>query len=144
MRLWSLHPKYLDARGLVALWREGLLAQAVLRGRTKGYTNHPQLVRFRGQLSPLRAIGDYLRAIHAESVARGYSFDRGRISRACDSGTIKVTRGQLEYEWSHLMSKLDQRDPERRAHLGRVKRPRPHPLFKVVRGAVEPWEKVAK
>jgi hypothetical protein len=29
-RIWSLHPKYLDARGLVALWREGLLAQAVL------------------------------------------------------------------------------------------------------------------
>ena len=36
MRLWSLHPRYLDAKGLVALWREGLLAQAVLKGQTKG------------------------------------------------------------------------------------------------------------
>ncbi len=34
MRLWTLHPKYLDPRGLVALWREALFAQAVLRGWT--------------------------------------------------------------------------------------------------------------
>ncbi|WP_368086417.1 pyrimidine dimer DNA glycosylase/endonuclease V [Nitrosomonas sp. Nm34] len=26
MRLWSIHPKYLDAKGLLALWREGLQA----------------------------------------------------------------------------------------------------------------------
>lgn len=32
MRLWSLHPSYLDAVGLVALWREGLLARKVLQG----------------------------------------------------------------------------------------------------------------
>lgn len=43
MRLWSLHPQYLDAKGLVALWREGLLAQAVLAGQTRGYKRHPQL-----------------------------------------------------------------------------------------------------
>jgi hypothetical protein len=33
MRLWSLHPEYLDANGLVALWREALLAQAFLQGK---------------------------------------------------------------------------------------------------------------
>ena len=28
MRLWSLHPKHLDPQGLVARWREGLLARS--------------------------------------------------------------------------------------------------------------------
>ena len=46
MRLWSLHPKYLDIKGLVACWREGLLARKVLLDQTKGYKNHPQLIRF--------------------------------------------------------------------------------------------------
>ena len=32
MRLWSLSPRYLDVKGLVAVWREGLLADAVLLG----------------------------------------------------------------------------------------------------------------
>ena len=41
MRLWTLHPQYLDPRGLVALWREALLAQKVLLGRTRGYRAHP-------------------------------------------------------------------------------------------------------
>jgi len=31
MRLWTIHPKYLDRQGLLALWREALLAQKVLR-----------------------------------------------------------------------------------------------------------------
>jgi len=47
VRIWSLHPKYLDRQGLTACWREALLAQAVLNGATRGYTRHPQLVRFR-------------------------------------------------------------------------------------------------
>jgi len=37
MRLWTIHPKYLDAKGLVALWRETLLAKHVLEGKTPGY-----------------------------------------------------------------------------------------------------------
>lgn len=141
MRLWTLHPKYLDARGLVALWREGLLAQAVLRGRTNGYVNHPQLIRFRGLPSPVGAVADYLRAVHAEAVTRGYSFDARKISRAHSSRSVNVTRGQLEYEWHHLMAKLATRDPERQARFEKVRRVRPHPLFHVVPGGVEPWEK---
>ena len=47
MRLWSLHPSYLDSAGLVALWQEGLLARKVLSSQTKGYIHHPQLHRFR-------------------------------------------------------------------------------------------------
>lgn len=144
MRLWSLHPKYLDARGLVALWREGLLAQAVLRGRTDGYVHHPQLERFRSRPSPLGAIAEYLRMVHAESVVRGYSFEARRISRARGSGVIPVTRGQLRFEWDHLMAKLSKRDPERRAGLESVRRPSPHPSFRIVPGRVATWEKAAR
>jgi len=141
MRLWSLHPKYLDAQGLVALWREGLLAQAVLSGRTRGYRHHPQLQRFRAQPSPLGAIADYLRAVHAEAVIRGYAFDEDKISPARGSGLIEVNCGQLMYEWSHLMAKLEIRDPELRRRLATVGTPLAHPLFRVVPGGVEAWEK---
>ena len=67
MRLWSLHPRYLDAKGLVALWREALLAQKVLHGNTKGYRNHPQLTRFKQQQNPLAAIAAYLREVQREA-----------------------------------------------------------------------------
>jgi hypothetical protein len=142
VRIWSLHPRYLDTRGLVALWREGLLAQAVLRGRTTGYRNHPQLARFRRHPSPVGAIADYLRAVHAESSTRGYRFDATKISRARDSGNLVVTRGQLQYEWARLLAKLRSRDRERAARLERIVRPRAHPSFRVVRGGVEDWEVV--
>lgn len=56
MRLWSVHPKYLDTRGLTACWREGLLARKVLLGQTKGYRNHPQLIRFRNTQNPVAAV----------------------------------------------------------------------------------------
>jgi hypothetical protein len=141
MRLWSLHPKYLDARGLVALWREGLLAQAVLRGRTSGYRHHPQLQRFRAAPSPLGAIADYLRSVHAEAVARGYAFDAGKLSKARAAGVIAVTRGQMSYEWEHLMAKLAIRDPVSHVRLRSVLRPRPHPSFRIAPGDVEPWER---
>ena len=142
MRLWSLHPKYLDARGLVALWREALLAQAVLRGQTEGYQHHPQLLRFREQSTPVGSIAEYLRAVHRESETRGYRFAVGKITRARTRVQLTVTRGQLDYEWGHLMQKLRTRDPDRRERLESEKAPEPHPLFRVVRGGVADWEKV--
>ena len=144
MRLWSLHPKYLDVRGLVALWREALLAQAVLKGETKGYVHHPQLLRFREQHSSVGSIAEYLRAVHAEAASRGYCFARGKISRSRADGRLTVTRGQLDFEWDHLREKLRKRDPERLASLASVQRPRPHPLFRVVRGDVASWERTTK
>ena len=141
MRLWSVHPKYLDARGLVALWREGLLAQAVLRDHTHGYLRHPQLERFRAQPSPLGAIAHYLRSVYAEAVSRGYTFARRKINLAQGSGVIAVTRGQIHHEWSHLLAKLASRDPELRNRLERVRRPQSNPLFRIVPGGVEIWEK---
>lgn len=141
MRLWSLHPKYLDARGLVALWREGLLAQAVLRGATRGYRHHPQLERFRRQSAPVAVLSEYLRVVQREAEARGYCFAAAKISRARSAARLTVTRGQLEYEWEHLKQKVLRRAPDWSDRLRQVVVPEPHPLFRVVRGGVEPWEK---
>ena len=143
MRVWSLHPRYLDARGLVALWREGLLAQAVLAGHTRGYTRHPQLVRFRDSSSPLETIATYLLAVHAEATCRGYHFDAGRVASPGGAESIAVTQGQLAYEWAHLKAKLRVRDPARLVGLEGPSPPEPHPLFHLVPGPVAPWEVVA-
>ena len=145
MRLWSLHPRYLDARGLVAVWREGLLAQAVLRGRTRGYTHHPQLLRFQETRNPAHSIAAYLRVVHDEAMSRGYNFDRRKIGRSWNLSNepyqIPVTRGQLRYEWKHLQLKLKQRDPEWLTSLRTRDHVDPSPVFRVVAGAVETWEK---
>jgi hypothetical protein len=141
VRIWSLHPKYLDARGLVALWRETLLAQAVLLGKTKGYIHHPQLDRFRQHRKPVAAIATYLRAIHDEATERAYRFAADKIEPARPRQQLTVTRGQLDYEWQHLMAKLRTRDPARAAVLANVRRPLAHPLFRIVRGDVATWEK---
>ncbi|MDA8121303.1 MAG: pyrimidine dimer DNA glycosylase/endonuclease V [Deltaproteobacteria bacterium] len=141
MRLWSFHPKYLDSKGLVALWREALLAQAVLRGRTKAYARHPQLIRFRQTPTPGGSIAAYLEIVHAEGCRRGFKFDIGRIARSgCVEG-MTVTRGQLHYEWDHFMTKLLKRDPRRAIDLRSVRKIDPHPLLTVVQGGVEDWEK---
>jgi hypothetical protein len=144
MRLWTLHPRYLDARGLVAAWREGLLAQAVLMGRTRGYTRHPQLARFRESRSPVASIGSYLVALHEEATRRGYRFDRLRIVRPGRRVRLAATVGQLAYEWRHLKAKLAVRDRGRLASLRGVRRPEAHPVFRVVPGRVEAWEAGAK
>src|SRR5512138_3807278 len=103
MRLWTLHPRHLDAAGLVALWREALLAQAVLLGRTRGYTRHPQLQRFRAAADPAACIAGYLRVVAAEAASRGYAFDSSRIvANANPVVPIAETKGQLLYEWEHL------------------------------------------
>jgi hypothetical protein len=142
MRLWTLHPKYLDARGLVALWREALLAQKVLQGATKGYKHHPQLLRFSETKNPPAALAVYLKSVHEESVRRNYNFDAAKIGRRRAHGKIKETRGQLLYEWRHLKRKLKKRDPKRHREFAPVKIPAPHPLFKIISGGVRGWEKV--
>jgi hypothetical protein len=140
MRLWTLHPKYLDGKGLVALWREALLAQTVLRGETRGYRQHPQLVRFRESGAPEDAISCYLTCVHAEAVRRGYAFDFSKIISSSWDGKLPATEGQLEYEWGRLREKLRERAPDWLAKLEDVASPEPHPLFVMVPGPVEPWE----
>jgi hypothetical protein len=148
MRLWSIHPRYLDAKGLVALWREALLAKAVLSGRTRGYRAHPQLERFRAAADPLAAMRRYLEAVFEEARRRGYSFDARKLGpcreAARDPELLTVTRGQLAYERAHLLAKLAARDPERRAALVAVEEFEPHPLFREGEGDIEPWEAAAR
>jgi hypothetical protein len=143
MRLWSLHPRYLDAKGLVALWREALLAQKVLAGATRGYRHHPQLQRFREQADASGAIAVYLRAVQQEAERRGYRFDASKIGRCSGQVKIAVTRGQIEYEWRHLRAKLAVRDPAVWERNGEVMKPEAHPLFEIVDGAVAAWEVIA-
>jgi hypothetical protein len=143
MRLWSLHPKYLDGKGLVALWREGLLAQAVLAGKTKGYKDHPQLERFKAKRNPLLAIGVYLHHACNEAERRGYDFDRKKITKGkgITAPFMTVSRGQLRFEWEHLRKKLIKRDPAWLRGIGRTPRLKPHPSFGVVAGGVAGWER---
>ncbi|HEY5653270.1 MAG TPA: pyrimidine dimer DNA glycosylase/endonuclease V [Pontiella sp.] len=140
MRLWSIHPEYLDAKGLVALWREGLLAQKVLQGKTKGYKHHPQLIRFKDTDDPVGAIAHYLRAVVEEADRRGYNFDAEKIDPAHYIRLIPVTSGQMDYELQHLLSKLKIRDPKKHDQIKDVKKVRVHPSFEIVQGEVEAWE----
>ena len=141
MRLWTLHPKYLDPQGLVALWREALLARAVLRGLTRGYRHHPQLARFVSHAAPRSAISSYLAVIREEAERRGYSFDATKVGPARSSSRIPVTSGQLEYEWGHLLAKLEARSPSIHRRWRELEDLEPHPMFEVRRGPVEPWER---
>ena len=142
MRLWTLHPRYLDPRGLVALWREALLAQRVLEGRTRGYRNHPQLQRFGLSADPPAAIGSYLRSVLAEAVQRGYAFNAALIGSERPHSAIVATDGQLRFEARHLRGKLAVRNPKLVDRVG-TRRVDAHPLFRVVPGPLEPWERPA-
>ncbi|WIG55991.1 MAG: pyrimidine dimer DNA glycosylase [Rhodanobacteraceae bacterium] len=142
MRLWSLHPRYLDSKGLTAAWREALLARAVLAGQTRGYRAHPQLVRFECCTAPLAAIESYLHGLLAEAQARGFGFDAGKLSDPHSRRRLTVTRGQLAFEVRHLRGKLRVRDPERLRLLPRsVAALETHPLFRPVPGPVAAWER---
>ena len=140
MRLWSVHPKYLDAKGLVALWREGLLAKNVLEGNTKGYKHHPQLLRFKNTKNPVDAINTYLKHVHDEASDRGYNFDRDKINWETSSIDISVTDGQMEYERKHLLNKLKVRDPDRFDSVSKLTNLDVHPMFNIKPGTVEDWE----
>lgn len=145
MRLWSLHPQVLDRQGLLAVWREALLARKVLAGETRGYRNHPQLDRFREHPVPEAAIAAYLHAVADEADRRGYRFDRARIaSPVHDAASIAVTTGQLRFEAEHLTAKLRRRSPETLAAWPGGGSPLPHPLFRVVPGPIASWERIAE
>jgi len=142
VRLWSLNPSYLDQKGLTALWREALLAKKVLENKTKAYLFHPQLIRFRESYDAHEAINFYLAAIHDESAERGYRFDAGKFSRPVKVTRMSVTSGQLFYETEHLKRKLIIRNPQKHKELIAVSEFLPHPLFYIIDGNIEEWEKI--
>lgn len=140
MRIWSLHPSLLDTKGLVALWRETLLAKHVLEGKTKGYTNHPQLNRFKATENPIFAINYYLSEVQKEAEKRGYNFDRTKIDWNFKPISIDVNDKQVEYEFQHLLKKLEIRDIQKFENLKNIKKIKLHPMFKEIKGEIEDWE----
>ena len=140
MRLWSIHPCYLDSKGLVALWRETLLAQKVLLGKTKGYKEHPQLFRFKNLDDPIKAISCYLHSIADEADSRKYKFNRNKIIKNDECTQIQVTERQIDYEFNHLLKKLKIRDVNRYNELKTLNRIDTHPLFSRIDGDIEEWE----
>jgi len=146
MRLWSIKFEYLDSKGIVALWREALLAKKVLEGKTKGYRNHPQLIRFKEQPDPISAINTYLYYISFSAKEKGYSFDTGKIdsSKIDTKLKIKVTNGQLDYELALLKQKLKRRSIAQYERIKSISNAEPNPLFEATDGPIEEWEKVKK
>ncbi len=140
MRIWSLHPKYLDAKGLVALWRETLLAKNVLANKTKGYKNHPQLNRFKEVEKPLDAINQYLAEVYEEAKCRHYNFNADKIDWDFEPTCIEVTDKQVAYEFRHLLNKLQTRDPLRYKDIVDTKAIVAAKIFKVVEGEIADWE----
>jgi hypothetical protein len=140
MRIWSLHPKYLDAKGLVALWRETLLAKHVLEGKTKGYKNHPQLNRFKKAKNAVDSINQYLSEVYAEALNRKYNFDKSKIDWSFKKSKLPVTTGQVDYEVGHLLAKLAKRDSKKYKELKSKSEFDHHPIFRLVDGEIEEWE----
>jgi len=141
MRLWSIHPKYLDVMGLSGLWRESLLAKKVLKGETSKYKNHPQLNRFKYLKDSIPAINTYILHVYRESCARNYCFNKNFVEKPLRKHKITITQGQIDYEFSHLKNKLKVRAKKKYVELLKVKKILPHPLFKIVKGPIADWER---
>lgn len=147
MRLYSISPKYLDTKGLLGVWREGLLAKHVLEGITKGYKNHPQLIRFKRYKEPLVAINSFLYFVAQEGLKRGYKFDTSKLDLTkIIQNEIPVTTGQVIYEFKHLCKKLSIRDKKRynlqcteKVDIGEIE---VNSIFYIIDGGVEEWERV--
>lgn len=141
MRIWSIHPKYLDTKGLIALWRETLLAKKVLEGKTKGYKNHPQLIRFKNAIGPLNAINFYLHIIWKEAESRSYNFNKDKFIAVENIEKINVSSQQIDFEKNHLLNKLKIRDEKMYNKLRLCDDFEAHPLFHLIKGEIESWEK---
>jgi hypothetical protein len=140
MRIWSIHPQYLDPKGLVALWREAVLAKHVLEGETKGYKNHPQLIRFKEHCFPTDCINYYLSVVYEEAVTRGYNFDRNKIRWDFSPVELTVTKEQVNFEELHLKNKLRLRNLSWYNKLIANTEIIAHPLFRIIDGKIEEWE----
>lgn len=141
MRIWSIHPKYLDNIGLIACWRETLLAKHVLLNLTKGYKNHPQLLRFKNSSSAIDYINFYLNELYIEAKNRNYNFDKSKIGEFKNNlEKINITNKQVEYEFEHLLSKLKIRSKERYEEIKNIKNIEINNLFKIIPGEIESWE----
>ena len=142
MRLRSIHPSYLDRQWLLAVRREWLLAKKVLAGKTKWYTQHPQLERFRKEKNPAQYIDAYLYHIYEEAKKRWYVFDESKINRARVQSKISITEWQIMYEFGRLQSKLKTRTPDKHKENKKEKSIQLHPLFMQISGPIASREKI--
>lgn len=157
MRLWSIHPEYLDRAGLLGLWREALLAQQVLHGLSEGYKNHSHMQRFYAlpKEDAMQHMSDYLFYIWQEGKLRGYKLNVNNIKdprndephiMVVPDTLFTVTSGQLALEYQILRMKVKERDPR---HFERLQNfpthkmwvPKPNPVFTLIHGKKEFWEK---
>ena len=151
-RLWSIHPSYLDQKALQACWREGLGAQKAIKANLDkakcGYQHHSALARFMATNDPLAAIGWFLVSIQEEAERRGYKYNRQLILEPDKLTLMTVTQMQSEYEWWWLGQKLAARSERyrdsHRFYENRFQNGNPvvNPIFSVLPGFVEEWEKM--
>ncbi len=156
MRLWSIHPSLLDTKGFSALWRESILAQNAILNKM-GYSNHPQLIRFKNSSDTNNCTRLYLLSIFSESIDRGYDFDYNKIVIGDKDilerdilPSIPVTIGQVLYEKKLLLEKLKYRKrPMKEKKIMELEDKmnncvQLNPVFTLVSGRIESWEKIIK
>lgn len=154
MRLWTIHPKYLDGKRLTSQWKEGIQMMHIWKeigenpepAKRLGYVSHPQvrrlsnlLVADSGLISLL--LHQHLTAVHEESVQRSYSFNKKLIDDLApdckNAPKVYVTMGQVAYEFALMATKNNEWsqkvaiDPYMLCN----------PIFQVVSGSIESWEK---
>lgn len=150
MRLWSLHPSYLDKQALQVCWADALQALEYYkqeRAYMKGITNdlspyfYPCLDRFRMTGSPIAHITNYLHGLCDESERRNTPFGRAKLPEFTPGLRLKVTDGQIAREEKLLLLQLNRRKQTQLwMDLFVAEYVQPHPLFEIVSGPVEPWE----
>lgn len=141
MLVWSIHPSYLEVKNFVALWSESLLAQNVLLGNTKGWVNHPQLIRFRKHEFPLQAIANYLHDVCDEAENRGYNFKLEKIQLPWQKiDKLQITMAGIEHEWQYFLKKMKLRNLKYFNKWKNNIEIKTHPAFKIIEGKIKDWE----
>nr|MDA3929795.1 hypothetical protein [Prolixibacteraceae bacterium] len=100
-----------------------------------------QLERFKTTKNPINTINFYLESIWLEATRRRYNFDKSKFERVLNIEQIDVTSGQLNFEKKHLLTKLKIRDLKKYDEFAGVSDIEIHPLFHLIDGEIESWEK---
>lgn len=149
MRVWSIHPKYCDTPRLNGMWREGLLAKAVIEGTTPkgGYRKHSQAERLKVHPDPVKLINHILYEVWKVAQERGFKYDIKKLNkRIVDeplSTKLEVTRGQIEYEFNFMQHKIGAVDTRYKINTEEVRKNgiEVNPCFKIVPGDIMDFEK---
>ena len=80
--------------------------------------------------------------IYLESKIRWYNFDLSKIESNTEQWIINVTKWQINYEFKHLLNKLQLRDPDRYNKYLNEKNIEVNSIFKIINWDIEEWEKI--